>query len=234
MGEMSKIMSKRHSAWSGMDISDPVELFISSIENDSSNESDRLHSAWESISSDENTPAGRWKSTEAGDFQSWNDLKTNLLDVFGRLDSYTVQDKLEFVLSLQKRDSELFSSLFHRVEWVIHNVLASNSIDEWKTIHFLLGLSELARDSILKQLKIVDNLTAIVEGMDNCKQEDYDVTEEGIDDSKFDVEKGYEPTVDNKDPFEEDIKDDDDSKTDLKDEVDSEKTLEMQYFGCKK
>merc|ERR1712029_389519 len=144
------------------------------------------------------------------------------------------------MMSLKKRDFEPCSVFLQRVRWVIENVLIDMSKDDWTMIHFLLGLSAIFRESVLKQLTIVDDLQAIVVAMDGCKQEVNDDPQAAFDivESKLKVDLNDMHAYDNNeiDPFDGVINTDtpieyqEESKFNIKAEVEGEQNV--QYFGC--
>ena len=134
------------------------------------------------LSSDIATPAGAWKAANItdisntkpldgiGEMNQWNKMKESLLDQLGSKESYSVENQLEFMLSLTKMESENFVTYLNRVEWVIENVLSSPSSDneKWTRLIFLLGLNKVDQKLALERVegKSLVDLADLVESLE--------------------------------------------------------------------
>ena len=112
--------------------------------------------ALQRISSDIETPAGKWRfSQEARAFSqkeaSWSGMKESLIASFGRSEAYTTEEKLEMLILLKKHDSESVRSFWSRAQWVVLEISGCNNgsndgaaftiCNIWTNMIFLMGLN---------------------------------------------------------------------------------------------
>ena len=144
----------------------PVELFIALIEGEAEflhhDESRKSSNAWCLInppSDFDKTPAGLWKSKMSKKYENqsspikWADLKTDLLDAFGRHNPYSVTDKLAFIQSLTKGEVESFRTFLLRIQWVLKIVNEDRDLDTWTKLFFILGLNKEHQDVMVDKLE---------------------------------------------------------------------------------
>jgi len=167
--------------FTGLETHYPLELFIATVEHQHRGPKTQLREAWKCLSDDRTTPVGQWKKSAGryktigtSDIYRWTKLKFDLLNTFGRRGApYSLEDKLEFLLSLNRYGSEPYSSLLHRVQWVMANVVQTTDPGLWTTMLFLQGLSNEDRTEIISQISdheneadCADTLKNIVKALD--------------------------------------------------------------------
>ena len=74
---------------------------------------------------------------------TWDDLKSDLLEIFARRTPYTCSDKVRLLKSLTKGGAETYQTFLLRVQWVLRTLGNDlTDIDHWTKLIFLAGLSE--------------------------------------------------------------------------------------------
>merc|ERR1712029_12249 len=121
--------------------------------------------------------------------ENWDDMKEDLLHVFGRQESFELEAKLLLIQSLTKGDNETFKNFMFRIQWVIMNIVDDKNIQFWIQVFFLLGLQEADQKYVLEKFKEnqMDSISHVVESLDSA----YFMTQVKVE--QCESENDYEP-----------------------------------------
>ena len=152
--------------FTGLDLAHPVELFITLVEREAEvMEHDQAWILDEALRRIDRgtTPAGIWATSGNKNWESWEDLKSDLKEGFGSLHgaeqspaNYTTEERLEFLQSLVKPEYELFTTFLFRVQWVLVNVVGqevTGDNDRWAELMFLMGLKDVDQKFMVGVMK---------------------------------------------------------------------------------